>query len=73
MIVSQYLTHCRLNELPPLYILEDSNCNFKYVRLCDLHIPREKWLNYLQTVGTQIRLGIFAESGFFAESVSLLW
>ena len=36
----------------PHYILEDSN--FKYVRLCDLDIPKEKWLLYLQTVETQI-------------------
>ena len=26
----------------PHYILEDSNFNFRYVRLCDLDIPREK-------------------------------
>ena len=35
---------------PPHYILEDSNFDFRYVRLCDFDIPREKWLNYLQTV-----------------------
>ena len=39
----------------PRYILEESNFNFRYVRLWDLHIPREKWLNYLQTVETLIR------------------
>ena len=39
----------------PHYILEDSNFDFRYVRLCDLDIPREKWLNYLQTVETMIR------------------
>ena len=27
----------------------------RYVGLSDLDIPREKWLNYLQTVETQIR------------------
>ena len=44
------LTHC-----PPHYILEDSNFDFRYVRLCDIDILREKWLNYLQTVETLIR------------------
>ena len=34
---------------PMLYILEDSKCDFRDVRLCDLDIPREKWMNYLQT------------------------
>ena len=37
------------------YILEDSNFSFRYVRLSDLDIPGEKWLNYLQTVATLIR------------------
>ena len=49
------LTHYRLNELRPLYIMEDSDFDFRYLRLFDLDIPREKWLNYLQTVGTLIR------------------
>ena len=40
---------------PPHFILEDSNFYFRYVMLCDLDIPREKWLNYLQTVETLIR------------------
>ena len=35
-------------------ILEDSNFDFRCVRLCNLDIPREKWLNYLQTVETMI-------------------
>ena len=34
------LTHFRLNKLCPQYILEESNFNFRYIRLCDLHIPR---------------------------------
>ena len=38
-----------------LNILEGSNFNLRYlyVRLFDLDIPREKWLNYLHTVETQ--------------------
>ena len=38
-------------------IMEESNFNFRYVQIhvLDLDIPREKWLNCLQTVGTQIR------------------
>ena len=42
----------------PHYILEDSNLKFRYVRLCNLNIPRKKWLNYLQTVETLIRCHI---------------
>ena len=42
----------------PCYILEDSNFDFRYVRLCDLDIPRENWLNYWQTVETLIRCRI---------------
>ena len=41
------LTHCRLH-----YILDESNVNFGYVKLYDIDIPKEKWLNYLQTVET---------------------
>ena len=37
------------------YILEASNFDFRYVRLCALEIPKEKFLNWLQTVGTLIR------------------
>ena len=44
------LIRCRLNRLPH-YILEESNFNFRYVRLWNLEIPREKWLN------------VFAKSG----------
>ena len=36
-------------------ILEDCNFNFRYVQLCDVDIPREKWLNYLQAMETLIR------------------
>ena len=43
----------------PHIILEASNFNFRYVRLWDLDIPREKWLNYLRTVETLIRRQIF--------------
>ena len=31
--------------------MELSNFNLKYVRLCDLDIPRDKWLNCLQNSG----------------------
>ena len=36
------------------HILEESNFNFRYVRLSDLDISKENWLNYLQTVETLI-------------------
>ena len=37
------------------YIYWNWNFNFRYVRFLDLHIPREKWPNYLQTEETLIR------------------
>ena len=43
-------------ELCPHYILEVSNFDFRYIRLCDLDIPKEKGLNYLQTMATLIKL-----------------
>ena len=32
----------------PHYLLEESNFNFRFVRLWALDIPREKWLHYLR-------------------------
>ena len=51
------LTHCILNRLSHT-ILEESNFNFRYVRLLNLHIPREKWLHFLQTLVILIRLRV---------------
>ena len=42
---------------PTLYIGR-VQFQIRYVRLWDLHNPREKWLNYLQTVETLIRCHI---------------
>ena len=53
-----YLNPLETERAPPHYTLEDSNFDFRNVRLCDLGIPREKWLNYLQTVETLIRCHI---------------
>ena len=41
----------------PNYILEDSNFDFRYVRLCMWfkYSSRKKWFNYLQIVETLIR------------------
>ena len=41
------LTLLRLNKLSPHYVMEEFSFSFGYFRLCDLDIPREKWLNYL--------------------------
>ena len=41
-----------------------------YVRLCDLDSPREKWLNYLQTVETwsdAVFCGILSGPALFAK------
>ena len=43
----QCLTHFS-DKLPSLCsVAEESNCNFRYVWLCDLDIPKEKWLQTL--------------------------
>ena len=49
------LTHCILNRLSHAIYWKSPNFNFRYTRLWDLHIPKEKWLNYLQIVETLIR------------------
>ena len=36
---------------PPYYILEYSNFDFRYVRLCDLVIPREKLVELFANSG----------------------
>ena len=51
MLSDDLLTHFRLILNSPLhFILEELNFISRYVRQCDLDIPREKWLNYLLTV-----------------------
>ena len=47
-----------------LLLVEESIFSFWYVPLWDLHIPREKLLNYMQTVETLIRRRIL---------LSLIW
>ena len=37
------------------YILEESIFDLRYIRLYDIIIPKENWLNCLQTVETLIR------------------
>ena len=48
---------------------------FSYVRVCDLDVPREKWLNFLQTVETLIRCHISVASnlGLHCLPITLLW
>ena len=36
----------------------------RYVKLFDVGIPTEKWLNYLQTAETLIKLSLFASYPF---------
>ena len=52
---TQFINPLYTESTLPHYILEESNFNFRYIQLWDLHIPREKWLNYLQTVETLIK------------------
>ena len=52
------LTHYILNRFLLHYTLEELSFNFRYVRLPDLGIPRDKWLNYLQSVQTLIKCHI---------------
>ena len=46
------------------YILEESNFNFRYVRLCELDIPREKWLNDLKSDAAESGSALFANHPF---------
>ena len=46
--------------------MEESNFNYRYVKLCDSNIPREKWQNYLQTVESLIRRRFLTGSALFA-------
>ena len=48
------LTHCRLNRLPHT-IYWKSLISILGMSGYEIDIPREKWLNYLQTVETHIR------------------
>ena len=50
-----FIAHCILNRLSHTIYWKSPISIFGYVWLWDLHIPREKWLNYLQTVETLIR------------------
>ena len=50
-----YLTPLKLNKLSHTIIWEEAIFDFKYVRLHNVDIPKEKWLNYLQTVENLIR------------------
>ena len=47
------LTDCRLHELPhiPPYMYEDSNFDFRYVRLCDLGVHRKKMVELFANNG----------------------
>ena len=49
-------TQFRSNKLFPHYLLEESSFSFRSVSLCDLDIPRENSLNYLQTVENSLIL-----------------
>ena len=69
-LVCWFGVHCRLIEAPLpapdththtlyIYILAESNFNFRCIRLCDLDIPRVKWLSYFQIVETLMRRRIW--------------
>ena len=66
MSFSYYINPLYTEYILPHYILAESNFNFRYIRLWDLHIPKEKWLKYLQTVETQIRHRRRSGSALFA-------
>ena len=56
------LTNCRLNELPHTQYMEDSNFNFRYVRLCDIDIPKEKMVEVFANCGDPNQTLHFAAS-----------
>ena len=49
-----------------LFLILELNFSFRYIRLCDIDIPRENWQNYWQTVETLINSGsvLFANNPF---------
>ena len=54
-------------------ILEESNFNFRYFRLFDLDIPREKWLNYFANSGPdRMPHSVASDLGLHSLSVTLL-
>ena len=55
-LLAEPLTHFRLNKHPPHYLLEESNFNVRYVKLCDLDVLSEKWLSYLHFVVSDLAL-----------------
>ena len=67
MILSSVLMKTSSLNLDPL---EESNFSLRYVRLCNLDIPREKWLNYFQTVVILIRCCICRYAPF---AIYALW
>ena len=62
------LTHFRLNRLPSTIYIERFHFSFRYVRICDLDISREKWLNYLQTVAFDPGLHCLPNTLFWVSS-----
>ena len=66
------LTHFRLNKLPPHHHTLYTNFNFRYVRLCGLDIPREKWQNYLQGDPDQTPHCMVSDTGVHCLPVTLL-
>ena len=56
----------------PHYMLEDSNFSFKYVRLCDVDIPTEKWLNYFANSGDTDQMPHFAASDLGLHCLSII-
>ena len=59
------LTHLSLNKLSHT-VNWKSPLLFRYVRLYYIDGPKEKWLNYLQTVETLIRCHIFGNCSWSA-------
>ena len=57
----QYIKMTYQNEMVLMFVQiylneqDKSIFNFRFVRLYDVDVPKEKWLNYLQTVETLIR------------------
>ena len=68
-ILAPILTHW-IEWTPPHCILEDSNSNFRYVRLCDLDIFREKWLNNFVNNGVPDQTSRLSWSALFVNFVN---
>ena len=63
IVLCSLLTHFKLIKLLNTIYWKKSNFSFRYIRLCDLDIPREKRINYLQKGGNSAEPSLMQFAG----------